>query len=115
MSYEKKYLPLDSDIKEEWDEREDRVESEFVNINSMFLKIVETTPTGAGWENQKTVAVPLHFKGKFEVVDAKVENSNGVWLDANNYVRPLGNRNSFVIEVPTGFTNFKIHIIIMKI
>ena len=36
MSYEKKYLPVDSDIKEEWDEREDRVESELSSLDNML-------------------------------------------------------------------------------
>lgn len=89
--------------------------NEVVGTNTMFHKITTTTPSGAGWENGIYIVVPPHFSGKFEVLDAKLQNANRVWLDANAFVRPNHTRLGISIEVPSGYTNLELRIIIMKI
>lgn len=39
MSYEKKYLPLNSDIKEEWDNQEARIKAGFDNITTDSVQV----------------------------------------------------------------------------
>lgn len=89
MSYEKKYLPLNSDIKEEWDEREDRVESEFNVINRGNVKTFTGTLSG----RTASVSLPLGWTDMV-VIGALVQNPNTVWNSASHVVTKLNSRQS---------------------
>lgn len=92
MSYTKKYLPENSDIKVEWDEREDRIKAGFDNVVTNSVSTASVSKL-AGAESLESATVKK--VGNIVYMDGRANSASSTGFPINSYTS--------IAQIPYGY------------